>query len=449
MASRSASRNNILAGLFLVVGVALAVTISVVLSGASDALSKQSVYTVLFSLADGATGIKKGSMVLLGGQPIGKVRAVSFQPATPRAGEKADPGSLDIAVEIGTRADVTFYTNADFYLERPLLGSLSTINIGSLGHPGVSGASRLEEHAAIRGKLAPPSFLAQAGVGSEQISQVQDLISSANKSVSRLSTMIDRYEPQIDRIVADADGIVHRVSERAPAWTDAVDGTLADARGAARNFPPLVESASTGVEEAREVVRKVDAIVDDGAPKVSAILDSVARASDKLDRTTIDGLNRALEQAQATLDVLARVGNEVSGLLREETPNVRRLLANARLASDQLKFAAIEIRSQPWRLLYSPTPKETETSVLYDTARNYAQAVSDLRAASEALEATAGANSTPGGAPGAVQAADRQNIEELNGELKRAFEHYRDAEKALLERIIRQGGQSAPATPEK
>lgn len=449
MASRSASRNNILAGLFLLVGVALAVTVSIVLSGASDALNKQSVYTVLFSLADGATGIKKGSMVLLGGQPIGKVRAVNFQPAPARDGAAPDPGSLDIAVEIGTRADVTFYTNADFYLERPLLGSLSTINIGNMGRPGVNGSARLEEHGTIRGKLAPPSFLAQAGVGSEQVSQVQELISSANKSVSRLSTMIDRYEPKIDRIVADADGIVHRVSDRVPAWTEAVDGTLTDARGAARNFQPLVESASTGVEEAREIVRKADAIVDDGGPKVSAILDSLARASDKLDRTTIDGVNRSLEQAQATLDVVARVGNELSALLREESPNVRRLLANARLASDQLKFAAIEIRSQPWRLLYSPTPKETETSVLYDTARNYAQAVSDLRAASEALEATAGANSTPGGSPGALQASDRQSIEELNAELRHAFERYHDAERALLDRLVRQGGRSAPATPQK
>jgi len=70
-------------------------------------------------------------------------------------------------------------------------------------------------------------------------------------------------------------------------------------------------------------------------------------------------------------------------LLKEETPGIRHTLANLRLMSDQLKLTAVEVRSQPWRLLHSPTTKEMSSQVLYDARAAYAEAASDLRAASE------------------------------------------------------------------
>jgi len=444
MSSRSASRNNVLAGAFLLGGVALAIAVSVILSGASDALQKTRAYTVLFSLAEGASGIKAGSSVLLGGQEIGKVREVKFQPAQ-GLGNAASPGSLDIAVEIRTRAEFTFYTNAEFNLERPLLGSLSTINISSVGGPGVKGSVELAPGGTIRGTLAPPSFLAQAGVGSEQVMQVREMIASASRSVTRLSGMLDRYEPRVDRIVNDADEALHRISAQVPHWTGDVDETLAGAK----KIGAIADDVSLGVREVREVVRKAESIVDDGKPKIATILNDAQSAMDKINRESVGRLNEAVDNAQKALDVVARVGNEFAALMREETPNVRKLLANARLASDQLKFAAVEIRSQPWRLLYTPSAKESETSVLYDATRHYAQAASDLRAASEALEAASGAVSTPGGAPGVAQASDRQSLAELRAELDRKVEEYRRAERALLDRLIGRGGQSAPAEPPK
>jgi len=437
MSLRSAGRNNILAGLFLLAGIVLAVAVSVVLSGAADAFSRTKHYTVLFSMAEGAAGIKPGSMVLLGGQAIGKVRAVSFR------SDAGPPGPRDIAVEIAVLGDFTFYTNAEFSLERPLLGSFSTINITDVGRPGDNGAVELPPGGSIRATLAPPSFLAQAGVGSEQVGQIQNIITAANRAATRFGDMLDRYEPKFDSIVGNADSAAQRIGERIPAWTDDVDQTLAGAR----KIGPLADDAALAVNEARDIIRKAGAIADDGAPKIAAILSETQSAAEKLNRESIDRFNTALDHAQAALEVLSRVGDEVGALLREESPNVRRIFANARLASEQLKLATVEVRSQPWRLLYTPTPKESETSVLYDAARNYAAAASDLRAAGESLEAVTGANSTPGGAPGAAQAADRQTVERLTAELERAFSDYRAAEKALLDILIKRGGESAPAGP--
>ena len=54
--ARSAGRNNIIAGLFLLGGIVLAIAVSVVLSGAGDLFSRPTTYTVRFSLAEGAAG---------------------------------------------------------------------------------------------------------------------------------------------------------------------------------------------------------------------------------------------------------------------------------------------------------------------------------------------------------------------------------------------------------
>jgi len=87
--------------------------------------------------------------------------------------------------------------------------------------------------------------------------------------------------------------------------------------------------------------------------------------------------------------------------------------------SDQLKLTAVEVRSQPWRLLHQPTTKEFSSQVLYDATRAYAEAASDLRAASESLQATGG-----------------QQSEEMVEQLTRAVAKYKAAEQALMDKLI-------------
>jgi hypothetical protein len=88
--------------------------------------------------------------------------------------------------------------------------------------------------------------------------------------------------------------------------------------------------------------------------------------------------------------------------------------------SDQLKLTSIEVRSQPWRLLHQPTTKELSAQVLYDATRAFAEAASNLRAASESLQAAR---------PGSDTA-------HLSDELRTAVERYRTAEQALLDKLI-------------
>ncbi|MFI4871167.1 MAG: hypothetical protein ACIARQ_05090, partial [Phycisphaerales bacterium JB061] len=107
-------------------------------------------------------------------------------------------------------------------------------------------------------------------------------------------------------------------------------------------------------------------------------------------------------------------------------PGILRTLANARLASDQLRLATIEIRRNPWKLLARPDTKELREELFYDAARVYATAASDLQDAGASLEAIL---ARPGG-------ADEDEIRALTEELKSAMARYKQAEAGLLEAMF-------------
>ena len=178
---RVPQRNSVLAGLFLVSGLILAVVISFVLSGVGDKLEERTPYLGICTLADGAAGIKPGSLVLLGGQPVGKVERVEIKP------DPDAPSMLAVHVTAGVRAEITLYDDAEFHIERPLLGSSATINISAIGTPGataIMGKDRvLAAGERVRLTPAPPSFLAQAGFGDEEVKKVQTIIDDAQVAV--------------------------------------------------------------------------------------------------------------------------------------------------------------------------------------------------------------------------------------------------------------------------
>jgi hypothetical protein len=128
--------------------------------------------------------------------------------------------------------------------------------------------------------------------------------------------------------------------------------------------------------------------------------------------------------------------SDVDALLVEQRPNLRKMMANMRLTSDQLKLAAIEVRSQPWRLLHEPDTKELSTQVLYDATRSYASAASDVRAASEALSQVSLTQRT-----GATMSdADlAKTLADLSERLRTSMEGFSAAERKLLETLVNEG----------
>ena len=81
-------------------------------------------------------------------------------------------------------------------------------------------------------------------------------------------------------------------------------------------------------------------------------------------------------------DSLTSINNEL--ILR--MPDVSMMLANLRQATAQLKLTTLEVRRNPWKLLYTPTSEVLEHENLYESARSYVMATSELESAAQAFK---------------------------------------------------------------
>lgn len=422
---------NVLAGGFLVGGIGLAVALSFLLSDGVR-LEGTRGFDVRFSIRDGAVGLQPGSAVLLGGQQVGKVSKVNFDPA-PSTGKP--PESVIVSVRI--RGDLTLYENATVALERPLLGSVSTLNITSVGDaasvPAPLGKGpALEEGEIVNGTLAPPAFLAQAGFGSAEIEKLKRLVDRAGATVERVDQMVQRNAPVIDKTVDDASAIVSTLRGKSDPWAASIDRSLANVEKATARAEPLVAKADAGLDDARATITRIRALVDENSPRVGRVIEDAGKLVEGLSGESTMLFNKTLRDAQETLDRFRNSAEQVNAFLVTELPGVRRTLANARQSAALMKLAIQEIGAQPWRLLYRPDTKELGEQLTYDAARAYAQSVADLRDAAEALEAaqsTLDANAPADG-------PRMRNVDELRYELERTFERFRENEREFMRRLL-------------
>jgi len=379
--AKRVSRNNVLAGGLVVFSILAGAGVIVQLAGWGEFAGRAN-YVVEFDLSESVAGLKKGAEVRLGGRKIGAVRSVS-------SGQN-EQGELVNLVRIGVDKHLTFRTDAEAQLKKSLLGDSGTINFASLGspqHPAIDA-----EKDRIGGVIPPPDLFSQAGYGEKQKQQLAEIMDNAAKGTAKFKGMMENFsgEPyeQLKDVIAKAQAYLKDNQE------DVREG---------------VKSARAGLKDFELFSKRLN---EEYADKVSKLLDSGSTA---------------MEKGQVILD-------RVESMLDEARPNIRVAMANFRLASDQLKSTLLEVRRSPWRLLYRPDTRELEFELLYDSARAYADTVTNLRTASEALESLANAG-------GITSDTDRQTIDELVKNLDASRARYQEAEKAFLELIKKKNEQ--------
>ncbi len=415
------SKNNVIAGLFVVAAMILAVAMSVVVSGAQKRLAATKSYIVRFTLMDGASGIKVDSPVTVGGQEVGRVIGVHFD-----TGPNGAIGAVDVKIAI--RSELVLHKDAWVFLEKPLLGSMSSINFSSLGTEGPA----LEPDSMLTGILAPPGFLAQAGYGPDQIKQVKAMIAEASEAVSRINRISDKLEKEIEpnlkgvrQAVDDLAAVSAEWRARSPEWIKRVDSVLAKADEAADQFKPIAKQAESLVNSADQAVKDFRQILEENRAGLARAVANAEAGMDHFKNETLVYMDDTFKTSKQGAENLRDSTERFQAMVKEEVPNIQRMLANFRLASDQIKLVGIEVRRNPWRLLYTHKTKELDSELFYDSARTYAEAVSDLRSASEALQAVS-TGPTP---------ATRETIDHIQVRLQEAFKKYQDAEKVLLKKM--------------
>ncbi|VAX41362.1 hypothetical protein MNBD_PLANCTO03-2275 [hydrothermal vent metagenome] len=431
MSARYSQKANLLAGSFLLGGVILAVLTSFILADVN--FTRTTEYLVRFSLRDGATGLTPDAAVRVGGQQVGKVKSIRI--------EQDQAGEFVVNVIIKIRADIELYEDAWAYLEIPLLGTGSTINIPYLGSgEGIdspqNGSPKLAAGEMLTGSIAPPAFLANAGFGPEQRKQLQRMFAETERALTEFAEAIEtvrpRIEPAADDImasIASAKRSIEAVETDIDSWRNSISATLGNAEQTSTRFPALADDAKLVLADTRDIIRNGQTVLDENRPRINNILADTETTIAGVKNDWVPSGTTLLTTATEGIEAYANLGARAEAAFIEEQPGIERTLANLRTMSDQLKFLAIEARSQPWRLLHRPDTKELENQLLYDSARSYAVAVGDLRAASESLEAIV----TRAGLSGEV---DLESLQAMRAELQEAFQTYADAERNLLDRMI-------------
>lgn len=367
------TRNNVRMGIFVSFALLLALVIVFALSDIVSHLTRQTdAWTVRFPIKSGVTYIKPGSTVRVGGVELGRVTAV-----TPHYPD--DPAGafeyVDVRFDLDSR--VRLYRDAMILAASQLIGAEGWIDIPHVGTPAAG---------------VPDDFI----VGSESPGMLASLLGAdtAAKTSEFINMLPDEYRNRFVPIIEDVKDTTGRVrttvanftDETWPQWRERVDASLV-------NVESATEKASALMDDGRRIADDVRDVIAENRPHVLAAMENaerltgdwvevtqhvreevVPRVTNLLD-TGQDGLDRAVATIQ-------RLREDYEGW----SVTLGETLAAANLTGQQLKLASIELRRAPWKLLHRPSQRELEHELLYESARTFALAAADLKAASESVQ---------------------------------------------------------------
>lgn len=429
MSSNRLSRNNALAGLFVLICIGLFVLVIVLLTGATDRIVGTSPYVIDFSLADGAEGLERGSSVKLAGKKVGRVVASELRFERPDGAPPDAPAEVTgIAVRIEVRSDLQLYEDAEVNLVRPLLGSNSTINITRLrtrpDSKPVSPGTR------IAGRLGPPGFLTQA-----DYARFQNVLARIEKWTAEIDPSVKPITDDVRATVANVRDVTGKANTSWDRWSAQIDAAMDDAGAGVKGF-------REAAQQVRDLLAKADEFIARNRPVIDQTLDDIRELARNAKGEAYDRVIAVLDSAHETMKHAASVAREADGLVAEKRPELAGIVTDASLAAQELKLATAEIRAAPWRLLYQPTKKELENELLYNSIRRYSRTLADLKSAADALDSvTRQLAQRPPGEVGAISSAE---VAVLAARLRESISQSQEQERRFFERWIREDHKPGP-----
>jgi virulence factor Mce-like protein len=325
----------------LLVAAGVAVTVVVVLSLGSDG------YTLKLRMPN-ASGLRPGSQVLLGGVEVGTVKEINFSRVQNDVIARLKLDKTDVHVGQGARTAV---------VAANLLGEkYVSLTPGDAAHPLPSGTvlpmsatslpTDLDQIVDVldtgtRARLA--MLLHDAGVAvSGRRDDVNAILRqfplSLNSANNLLQTVVTDNHTLKD-LVANSNGFIARLNERAPDLERAIDASASAASVFARRSDELREAVTVAApglrsfhdlfNQGHQVFDKVTPVlpyVADALPEVTRLL----QAAGPFTSQAVPTLNRAAAAAPA----LSRLATDATPIVRQATPMVGALAKVARLSKN-------------------------------------------------------------------------------------------------------------------
>ena len=412
------NRNNVRAGVFVTIAIIIGLAVMIILTDAIGAIAHATDgYTVSFDVASGVANLKRGSDVRVGGVRMGRVTHIE---------PMLEPGKAFRKISVAFRVDrrIAIYADAHVLVTAPLIGSDSWLDIPNVGNP-AAGPPPDGQLIGISSVGMLTSLL-----GAENAGKANEMMDNVHHFSEFLGEVPDEYHkrvvPLIDDVgvaAADAKSVVHDFREsRWPTWAESVDRVLTWATGATGKLDGAIAEGQGLLSDSR-------AVVNENRPQIKSIVDNVKTTTDTISTETVDKFHKLLDTGQQGLDQAVAALEDMRIDYGSWATNLGEALANANLATQQLKLTTIETRRSPWKLLYRPSADELQHELLYESARSFAVAAADLKAASESVQRILDQHSDK-------IAGDEDAYRRLERNLLDSLAKYEKAQQQLLDVIV-------------
>ena len=345
MADGTGYSNTVRAGAFLITAVVAALVVILTLSKSAVFTSKTN-YVVRFGMDDGVAGLEVGSEVRVSGLKVGRVTEI-----------EQDFGNDRINVHVQVRTDIRVREGAAVIRTQPLLGNYSWLNFSNLGT-----GKELGEGGAL--DAMPSGGLLATIVGPQNASNANRMFENLVAFTGSLDDFARvQYPKRVVPMLENADATVASLRKDYDAWRGDVTDGLQSASSAMKKLDDTMDDAKVAVKDAREVVSHFR-------------------------EANLKQVDSILEDAQKGADKFASAMESLDTELTARIPDIRTMMSDLRQGAAQVKLATMEVRRSPWKLLYRPSGDELARENLYESARAFAIASSDMRVAGETLQAT-------------------------------------------------------------
>jgi hypothetical protein len=430
------SENNIKAGLFVLVSIAVGVAVIFILGDLWGAITgpPMTSYRVNFTVRDGVGFLKPGSVVRVGGLSMGEVESVGL-----KSGQ--DP-ERSIEVVLSLPSKVELYSNATASIQSGLISGDSYILVSSVGwdaahrtqldegQPGtrLAAGDQLEgtPSGGILGSLLGPE------VGAELASAI-DHVEVITRRLQQEGYVLEWIlgGEEAGSIAAGAETLGH-VFQKMGADGYVIEWVLGGKAGNdIRTLVTRVKSDWVGV---------------DGKPGWSDEISTVLAESEDLAEIVREARSFVVgnrEEFQAIVDDVTAAAEDAKVVIAELRANsplwiadIGGSLANLDLTSQQLLLLTQEARNAPWRLLYQPSKSEVTNELLYEASRNFVFGAADLKSAAESMDRLVTAR-------GDELSTDAKDFTLVRDNLNAAVARYERAQKQLSQ--VLHGATTPPA----
>ncbi len=422
------ARNRVIAGAFLVAAMAACLVV-LILVGKWDVFTEEP--QGLHIRFRSAPNIRVGGPVLLAGHLVGQIEAIALvKTPCPPGDKRGDCYMVDVLARIPAKYGIR--KDARIFISQALVGQSASLNIEDVGM-GAAVTDFIEgrETSAFAG--AGDELAGAIGIGPEQRKDIQKFLANMSKFSDTVNTDGKAILEQLKGVGA----ALKKVNDILDENRDNVKSAIANAKSASKNVKSASKKIDKGagevVDEVKTTVRSARTIVEENrddirkaVANVRGVTESAKKDIDKIIanvRTGSKGMKKAVDDFEF-------VTSRAKALIVTNGATLSGTLQNFHETSEYLKALAKEVRRAPWRMFSTPDKKEVESINLYDAARAFASAATDLDGTADTLEVMIEAKKQ------GID-VDPEALKGMLDRLKETFKNYQQAEDGLLKEFQR------------